>query len=102
MISFVYDQDVSIIEHSEKPSHEFQILAVKPGLAGQEYQPESLEKIKYLRKKYPYSNIEIDGGVSDTTIKMFKEAGANIFVAASYIWGSNNPIEAYKKLNSLV
>lgn len=77
---------------------EFQILAVHPGLPSQSFLPLSLEKIKFLREKYPQAKIEVDGGINAETGRMAKKAGADIFISASYIFGNVNPEEAYKSL----
>ena len=61
----------------------FQILAVKPGWAGQKFQPEILEKIKSLRAELPSVTIEVDGGMTPETVKVCREAGADLFVSAS-------------------
>ncbi|MEK9186552.1 MAG: hypothetical protein AAB885_03130, partial [Patescibacteria group bacterium] len=79
----------------------FQILAVYPGLAGQEFKQEIINKIKSLRKQVPNAIIEIDGGINPETAKLCKEAGADILVSASYIWGNNNPKKAYEELLSI-
>jgi ribulose-phosphate 3-epimerase len=44
-----------------------------------------------LRRDYPDLNIQVDGGINDETVKVAAEAGANIFVAGSYIFGSKDP-----------
>lgn len=76
----------------------FQILAVKPGLAGQEFKPEVINKIRTLREKAPNAKIEVDGGINPETLKLCKSAGADLFVSASYIFGSREPAKAYKEL----
>jgi ribulose-phosphate 3-epimerase len=76
----------------------FQILAVKPGLAGQEFLPEALEKIKLLRQQRPSAIIEVDGGINLETARLAKQAGADIVVSASYIWDNADSKEAYKSL----
>lgn len=76
----------------------FLILAVNPGLAGQKFKENQLEKIKALRQKFPSAKIEVDGGVNLETASRIKEAGADILVSASYIWNSENPKENYEKL----
>ncbi|MBI4992248.1 MAG: ribulose-phosphate 3-epimerase [Candidatus Harrisonbacteria bacterium] len=80
---------------------EFLILAVNPGLAGQKFQENQLEKIKTLRQKFPDAKIEVDGGVNLENAPKIKEAGADILVAASAIWGSKDPKEAYNKLSEV-
>jgi len=78
-----------------------QMLAVKPGLAGQQFDKRILEKIKFLKKHHPDVMIEVDGGINLETAKLAKEAGADIIVSASYIWGSQNPQKAYQELASI-
>ncbi len=75
----------------------FQLLAVKPGFAGQEFQMSVLEKIAFLRKKTS-GIIEVDGGINPATAKLCKAAGADILVSASYISGSRDPRKAYEEL----
>lgn len=76
----------------------FLILAVNPGLAGQKFQENQLEKIKTLRQKFPDAKIEVDGGVNLETAPRIKEAGADILVSASYIWGSEDWKKSYENL----
>lgn len=76
----------------------YQILAVTPGLAGQEFNQSVLEKIKFLRKEVPDAIIEVDGGINPETAKLVKKAGANIIVSANYIWNSEEPKVSYQKL----
>lgn len=77
----------------------FQILAVNPGFAGQEFNLESLEKIKFLRNVAPSAKIEVDGGINPETARLAKIAGADYAVSASYIFNNINPSEAYEELN---
>lgn len=75
----------------------FQILAVKPGPAGQKFQPETVDKIKSLRT-WADVIIEIDGGLTPEIIRECLAAGANFFVSASYILESSDPKRAYNEL----
>lgn len=75
-----------------------QFLAVKPGPSGQKFDERVLEKIKVLRERAPDIVIEVDGGINPETARKVKEAGADIVVSASYIFGSENPQKAYQKL----
>jgi ribulose-phosphate 3-epimerase len=75
-----------------------QLLAVEPGLSGQKFQPQILDKIKFLKKNFPDVIIEIDGGINLETAKLCKQAGADILVAGSYIFGGSDPLAAYEKL----
>lgn len=70
-------------------------MSVEPGKGGQEFIPETLNKIKELSKIIKENNyqtkIEVDGGIKDYNIKKIKESGADIAVVGSYITKSNNP-----------
>lgn len=71
------------------------VMTINPGLSGQKFIPASLNKIKYfeeLRRKNDKLKyrIEVDGNITDETIKYCIEAGAEVFVAGGYIFGSNN------------
>lgn len=79
----------------------FQILAVYPGLAGQEFKEESLEKIIYLRQNCPNCKIEVDGGVNKKVAKRVSEAGADIVSAANFIFKAKNIKKAIKDLQCL-
>ena len=67
------------------------IMSVNPGFGGQSFIPATLEKISALRRIISQRGlevgIEVDGGVSPETIGSIAEAGANIFVAGSAIYG---------------
>lgn len=67
------------------------IMSVEPGFGGQSLIPECLDKIRVLREKYPNLDIEIDGGVKVDNIDKVYESGANIIVAGSAVFCSDNP-----------
>ncbi|NQT68182.1 MAG: ribulose-phosphate 3-epimerase, partial [Desulfobacteraceae bacterium] len=73
------------------------IMSVNPGFGGQDFIPNSLDKIRELRgmiqKNGLSTLIEIDGGVNEKTIKNISDAGVDVFVAGSAIFGSPD----YKK-----
>lgn len=73
------------------------IMSVNPGFGGQNFIPNSLDKIRELRgmiqKNGLSTLIEIDGGVNEKTIKNISDAGVDVFVAGSAIFGSPD----YKK-----
>ncbi|MCI5149196.1 MAG: ribulose-phosphate 3-epimerase [Candidatus Electrothrix sp. MAN1_4] len=70
------------------------LMSVNPGFGGQGFIPSTLDKCQTLRamldKVNPEAGIEIDGGISPTTIGPMAEAGANIFVAGSAIYGQED------------
>ena len=67
------------------------IMSVEPGFGGQSFMPNALEKISYLREaidshKYKCL-IEVDGGINEETGKLCKDAGVDVLVAGSYLFG---------------
>ena len=62
------------------------VMTVEPGYGGQEMMPETLEKVKELRRLCPDLDIEVDGGINAETIRMAINAGANVIVAGSYVF----------------
>ena len=66
------------------------VMTVNPGFGGQAFLPETMDKIRQLVKlreeKGLSFDIEVDGGIDGDTIHVAKEAGANIFVAGSYVF----------------
>lgn len=76
------------------------LMGVKAGKSGQEFLPEILSKIRDLRNKTKIS-IEIDGGINEQTIIDAKAEGAERFVATSFIFKSEDPMQSYEKLLSL-
>jgi ribulose-phosphate 3-epimerase len=65
------------------------LMSVNPGFGGQKFIPTTVEKIKEVRELSSTIDIQIDGGVTDVTIKPCIEAGANVFVAGSFVFGGN-------------
>lgn len=78
------------------------IMTIKAGLSGQEFMPEHLEKVREIRKIYPYLPIEVDGGINETTILSARDAGANKFVTTSHLLKSENIRECFESLSSLI
>ncbi len=66
------------------------IMSVNPGFGGQSFIPSVLGKITELRRRHPALDIQVDGGVNVKNIASIREAGANVFVAGSAIFKSDN------------
>jgi len=66
------------------------IMTVNPGFSGQKFMGDMMPKVETLRQKFPDLNIQVDGGLSPETIDQAAEAGANVIVAASAIFGAND------------
>ena len=73
------------------------IMSVNPGFGGQKFIEKTYDKVKELKTLIVESGastqIEIDGGVTSANIDKLKEAGADVFVAGSFVFNSENPIE---------
>ena len=69
------------------------IMTVEPGFGGQSIMMDCVEKVRQLRKKVTELDlpldIEVDGGVKESNLEMVLEAGANVIVAGSAIFGGN-------------
>lgn len=70
------------------------LMSVNPGFGGQKFIPSTLAKIWQLRQRIDAMgldvDIEVDGGISPETIAEVAEAGANVFVAGSAVYGSKD------------
>ena len=81
------------------------VMTVNPGFGGQAFIPETLDKVRQLadlRQKQGYDYlIEVDGGVNDKTAADCLEAGADILVAGSYVFGHSDPAQAIQTLKDL-
>jgi len=77
-------------------------MTVEPGFGGQKFMKDCLTKVKDLRSRYPDLDIEVDGGLSEDTIHQAAEAGANIIVAGSAVFGAKDPGEVISKLREAV
>jgi ribulose-phosphate 3-epimerase len=99
-----FDLSVSMVE-VEKYLEDFdcmQILAVEPGRGGQEFNPEALTRINFLRGKSRGVKIEVDGGINPETAIQSLQAGADVLVSGSYIFERPDPSLSYKELESLL
>lgn len=65
------------------------VMSVNPGFGGQKFIPNVLDKIKAIRAMRADIDIQVDGGITNETIGSCIEAGANIFVAGSYVFSGN-------------
>ena len=77
------------------------LMSVNPGFGGQKFIP-IYDKIRELRRlldeRNPECLIEVDGGVSDKNVRQLKEAGVDIVVAGSYVFGHKDYAEAIASL----
>ncbi len=78
------------------------VMSVEPGFGGQSFMTNSLDKIQAISALRDKLNkdllIVVDGGINQDTGALCKTAGANVLVAGSYIFNSDNPSERIKTL----
>jgi ribulose-phosphate 3-epimerase len=74
-------------------------MSVNPGWGGQRYIPSSTQRLAELRELLPYDVVlEVDGGISLETIDDARDAGAQLFVAGSSVFGAGDPAAAFRAL----
>ena len=78
------------------------IMTVEPGYGGQGFIPDTLVKIKRLREycneKFPHVSIQVDGGINNSTAVLVKQAGADVLVAGTYLFKSEDMKKACELL----
>lgn len=82
------------------------IMSVNPGFGGQSFIENTYKKVSQLKELITKNNaktiIEIDGGVTNKNAKQLADAGADVLVAGSFVFKSENPIETVSDLKKLL
>jgi ribulose-phosphate 3-epimerase len=74
-------------------------MSIEPGYSGQPFMPEAYERLRRLRELLPETvQLQVDGGVNGDNIGEARAAGANLFVAATAVFGEGDPAVAYNGL----
>lgn len=78
------------------------VMSVNPGFSGQTFLPSSIDKVRRLKQRLAAAaastRIEVDGGVDVSNAGVLVEAGAEILVAGSSVFGSGEPEAAARRL----
>lgn len=78
------------------------VMTVEPGFGGQKFMTDQLPKLaairKYIEEYNPACHLEVDGGVDPKTAPLCIEAGADVLVAGSAVYGAADPAEAIRTL----
>ncbi len=78
------------------------VMSVNPGFGGQSFLPSSLDKIRRLRRLLDErglrAQIEVDGGVDVTNVRALRQAGTDVFVAGSAVFGQGDPEAGVRRL----
>jgi ribulose-phosphate 3-epimerase len=81
-------------------------MSVNPGFGGQSFIENTYNKVKKLKalilKNGASTKIEIDGGVTDKNAKQLVDAGADVLVAGSFVFGSQSPLNTINNLKNLI
>lgn len=82
------------------------VMTVEPGFGGQKFMADMMPKVRALRKiidvRCPGVELEVDGGVNPETAKTCTEAGANVLVAGSAVFGARDPAAVIQGMKALV
>jgi ribulose-phosphate 3-epimerase len=78
-------------------------MSIHPGYSGQAFMPEALGRIRELRGLLPEGvHVQVDGGVGPENVRELREAGANLLVAGSSIFGHEDIAQAYRRLAQML
>nr|HID57769.1 ribulose-phosphate 3-epimerase [Desulfobacterales bacterium] len=82
------------------------LMSVNPGFGGQEFIPHTIKKIKDLKDKIAdrglNTMVEVDGGINKKTIKDVADAGGDVFVAGSAVFGSGDYTKRMNEFRQLI
>ena len=82
------------------------LMTVNPGFGAQKFIPHSLDKVRRLREMIArtgsHALIEVDGGVNRTTAPLLAEAGVDVYVAGSALYGKPDPVAEVHALKQLL
>jgi ribulose-phosphate 3-epimerase len=74
-------------------------MSIHPGYSGQAFMPDALERIARLRSLLPEgTHVQVDGGINRDTIVAARDAGADLLVAGSAVFWSDDPATSYREL----
>lgn len=98
--------NVSLLEDTINDIDLVCMMSVNPGFGGQSFIENTYKKIKQLKQiiaaNGASTKIEIDGGVTDQNAKQLIDAGADVLVAGSFVFGSSNPSQTISSLKHIV
>ena len=80
------------------------VMTVEPGFGGQSFMEDMLPKIKAIREECDRRNIsmhiQVDGGITEKTAPLVKEAGADVLVAGSAVFGAEDTVAAIESIRN--
>lgn len=102
-VGLVVNPETSLDQVLELAPDHLMMMGVHPGFQGAEFLPQTLARVRTARTALSAATIEVDGGVSGTTIQPLAAAGASRFVVGSALWRqSTSPHVGYQTLQRLI
>jgi len=97
------ETDLNLIRPSVDQFNLIMLMGVRPGAQGQEFIPQTIERIKQIRASFRTILISVDGGVNEKTILPIVQAGADIVCPGSAVFGNDrSPAENISRLKKLI
>lgn len=97
--------NVNVLEDTIEDIDLVCMMSVNPGFGGQKFIERTYEKVRTLRKmideRGASTKIEIDGGVTTANAKQLIDAGADVLVAGSFVFRSDDPIQTIQDLKNI-
>jgi ribulose-phosphate 3-epimerase len=100
-LAFKPETSAAYAAHAAITSHVDMVLcmSIEPGYSGQEFMPETLDRIRVVRSVLPREvPVQVDGGIGPENIKAVRDAGATLFVAGTSIFGREDLPRSYRRL----
>lgn len=97
-ISISPDTDPSVLDPYINDVDLVLVMSVYPGKGGQKFLPNSLDKIRYIKNKRKDVVVEVDGGINGETAPLVLEAGVDLLVSGSYLFGHDDFVDRAKGL----
>lgn len=96
---------ISVLEDILPECYMILLMSINPGFGGQKFEEMTYGRVKKLRAMINAqgldTRIEIDGGVTDKNIKTLVDAGADVFVAGSHVFKSDNQLDTIRQLKTI-
>ncbi len=74
-------------------------MSIHPGYSGQAFMPEALDRVRRLRTQVPAGvHVQVDGGITEENIRSVYDAGADLIVCGTSVFGAEDPARAYGRL----
>ncbi|MDC0857389.1 ribulose-phosphate 3-epimerase [Rickettsiales bacterium] len=105
-VSIVPSTHESVLDYVINDIDLILLMTVNPGFGGQKFIESQIPKIKNIRRMIDKANknidLQVDGGINETTAKTVIAAGADVLVAGSYVFGNGKYAENIQKLKNYI